>query len=212
MATNLCPALLRSFARPFNLGQGASLRRIPRALYSTDAPSSPPFLSVLRNDLKKAMKAKDTNRLSVLRAVLASTTNASKTTKPIQTDMQLVDLLGKHVKNSQLAADEARGAGRRDLVEKEEAQRRILEEYIGRSGLDEIPEPHLREIVETARTALLAENGGPIKDKALPGKLIQRLFGSGGPLDGALVSRETVVKVVMELSKHPDAPKQDSKA
>jgi uncharacterized protein YqeY len=48
----------------------------------TDAPSSaPPLLLKLRSDLKTAMKAKDTNRLNVLRGLLAEVTKQPRSSR-----------------------------------------------------------------------------------------------------------------------------------
>src|ERR1051326_7942459 len=60
---------------------------------STDDAKRNPTLSRLREDLKTAMRAKDAARLSVLRAVLANITNASKTNAPVKDDLALLALL-----------------------------------------------------------------------------------------------------------------------
>jgi uncharacterized protein len=75
------------------------------------------------------MQAKDTNRLSVLRSILTQTLNASKTSTPINTDLQMLALLRKSANASRIASEEFKGAGRQDLAEKEESQVRIMEEY-----------------------------------------------------------------------------------
>jgi len=75
------------------------------------------------------MQAKDTNRLSVLRSLLTQTLNASKTSTPINTDLQMLALLRKSANASRLASKEFKGAGRQDLAEKEESQLKIMEEY-----------------------------------------------------------------------------------
>ena len=75
------------------------------------------------------MQAKDTNRLSVLRSLLTQTLNASKTSTPISTDLQMLALLRKSANASRIASAEFKGAGRQDLAEKEESQLRIMEEY-----------------------------------------------------------------------------------
>ncbi|KAL2021979.1 hypothetical protein VTK56DRAFT_6398 [Thermocarpiscus australiensis] len=195
MATRLSPCLLRSFGRR-SLRQATNWRMF-RASYSTEAPP-PPLLSKLKDDLKTAMKAKDTNRLSVLRAVLAATLNASKTDKPIKTDVQLVSLLRKTALKSREAAAEARAAGREDLAEKEEAQQRILEEYAANSGVREVGEAELRQIIETAKTELVANGVG---EMALSGQLFGKLLSRGGPLDGLNVNRQEVARLIMEVTK-----------
>ena len=144
------------------------------------------------------MRAKDTNRLAVLRSVLAATLNASKTDKPIQTDVQLVSLLNKTASKSQEAANEARSLGREDLAEKEEAQVRILKEYAESSGVKELGEAELRQIIEALKAELVAEGVG---EKVLSGLLMKKLIASPGPLDGVTVSKQTVAKMVMDIVK-----------
>jgi uncharacterized protein YqeY len=198
MASKLSPFLLRSFGRQPVLRQTTGALRMTRAAaYSTDAPP-PPLLTKLKDDLKAAMRAKDANRLAVLRAVLAATLNASKTDKPIRTDAQLVGLLQKSARKSQEAAAEARGAGREDLAEKEEAQIRILEEYAAGSGVKEIGEAELRQLVESTKAGLVAEG---VQEKALSGQMIKRLLAPGGPLDGAMVEKKEVVRMIMEACR-----------
>lgn len=75
------------------------------------------------------MQAKDSNRLSVLRSLITQTLNASKTSTPITTDLQILALLRKSISASRIASEEFKGAGRQDLAEKEETQVRIMEEY-----------------------------------------------------------------------------------
>ncbi len=193
MASKLSPFLLRSFGRP-SLRSTAPLR-VARA-YSTEAPP-PPLLAKLKDDLKTAMRAKDTNRLAVLRGVLATTLNASKTDKPIKTDAQLVSLLQKSALKSQEAADEARAAGREDLAEKEEAQKRILNEYAAGSGVKELGEAEIRQLVESTKAALLAEG---VDQKALAGQVTKKLLGQGGPLDGVGGKKEAA-RIIMETCK-----------
>ncbi|EAQ88177.1 hypothetical protein CHGG_04796 [Chaetomium globosum CBS 148.51] len=193
MASKL-PMLLRSFGRP-TLPRTAALR-VSRAAYSTEPPAPPPpLLAKLKDDLKAAMRAKDANRLAVLRAVLAETLNASKTDKPIKTDVQLVGLLQKSARKSQEAAAEARQAGREDLAEKEEAQQRILEEYAAGSGVKEMGEAELRQVIESAKAALVAQG---VKGAALHGEIIKNIFKPGGLLDGASFDKKRAVTLIKE--------------
>ncbi|KAJ4300435.1 hypothetical protein N0V88_003110 [Collariella sp. IMI 366227] len=204
MASRLSPFLLRSFGRPTTiLRQPASLR-VPavaagaRAAYSSDAvPPPPPLLSKIKDDLKAAMRAKDTNRLAVLRAVLAAALNASKTDKPFRTDAQVVGLLRKSAGKSADAAAEFRGAGREDLAEKEEAQRKILEEYADSASGRKVSGEELREVVVKAKAALLADG---IAEKAVMGSLMKLLFMPGGPLDGTSVDKKELVDIIKQVS------------
>ncbi|TVY52847.1 Altered inheritance of mitochondria protein, partial [Lachnellula suecica] len=92
------------------------------------------------------MRAKDTARLSVLRSLLSSTLNASKTSSPINTDLQMLSLLRKSSAQGKTASEEFRKNGREDLAAKEEAQVGILEEYAG--GVEVVGEGEIRGVVE----------------------------------------------------------------
>jgi uncharacterized protein YqeY len=199
MASKLPVPFLRSLGRS-SLRPSAPLR-VFRAAYSTDAPP-PPLLTKLKEDLKTSMRAKDTNRLTVLRSVLTATLNASKTDKPITTDAQLVSLLLKTARKSQEAAAEARAADREDIAEKEEAQQRILEEYAASSGLRELGEAELRQIVERTKASLVAAG---TQEKALMGQMVRGLFAPGGPLDGTSVSKPKVTAIIKEVLGTPSS-------
>lgn len=159
------------------------------------------------------MKAKDTNRyvnfrpdnslkrersdakvrncysLNVLRALLAEITNASKTTSPIKTDLQLLSLLRKRVAASRTAAQEFSAANRTDLKDKEDAQVAVLEGYAGE--VDTIGEEEITrvvgEVVGKMRTA---------EKKVDLGSVLKALVGPGGEFDGKPVEKAEVAKIV----------------
>lgn len=201
MATKLLPG--RLFGSAFNLPAihrtvtptNLSLRCLRLARNYSSEPAPPPLLSKLKGDLKAAMKAKDAPRLTVLRSVLSATLNASKTASPIRTDAQLVALLRKQARSSLDAAAEFRDAGRQDLVEKEEAQVRVLQEYADGSGIESVGEAELRSMVGHVRAELAAEG---ITGKAATGEAMKRLLATGGPLDGKDVERSELVRIVKE--------------
>ncbi len=170
-------------------------RLFPRA-YSTEAPP-PPLLSKPKGDLKSAMKAKDATRLSVIRSVISSTLNASKTASPIRTDAQLVALLRRTARQFQEAAEEFRGAGRADLAEKEDAQVQVLEEYARGSGVESVAAEELRGMVHATLSEMAAEG---VDAKAQVSEGMKRLLGAGGPLDGKDFEKSDVVSILKELA------------
>jgi uncharacterized protein len=166
-------------------------------LYSSDAaPPTPPLLQKLKGDLKTAMRAKDAARLSVLRSVLAATLNASKTDAPITTDAKLVDLLRRTARVSQGALEEFKAAGRDDLVEKEQGQITILEEYVASSGLEDVGTDELTTIVEGVVTALTAEG---TTTKVLQGPLMKTLMAPDGPLAGKTFDKAELNKIAKRV-------------
>lgn len=165
--------------------------------YNSTSTQAEPLLPRLRTQLKSAMIAKDTPRLSVLRALLADITNASKTTSPVSTDLHLLALLRKRIAASRSAADEFKAANRPDLAEKEEAQIKVLEEYAGtvsEAAGGAISEADIRDAVSKVVEAVKGEGA-----KADVGTVLKRVLGEGGSLAGKLVERGEVAKIVKEL-------------
>ncbi|KAI0597946.1 GatB/YqeY domain-containing protein [Biscogniauxia sp. FL1348] len=164
---------------------------------SPSAPP-PPLLQKLKSDLKTAMRAKDAPRLAVLRSILSAALNASKTAAPVVTDAQVVGLLRRARRAADEAAAEARGAARPDLVAREEAQARVLDEYVAGSGVEELGPEALRAAVE-AVVKELGAGAGAEGAKVRVGDVMKALLAPGGPLDGKDVEKGELAKVVKEV-------------
>jgi uncharacterized protein len=145
--------------------------------------------------MKTAMQNKDTNRLSVLRAILAQTLNASKTSSPINTDIQLLALLRKSANAGRAASEEFRGAGRQDLAEKEDLQVSIMEEYAG--GVETLGEEEIRSAVQGVVDKLKGEGG-----KVQMGEVLKRVF-APDVLGGKPVEKGEVAVMVKQLLANP---------
>ena len=137
------------------------------------------------------MQNKDSNRLSVLRALLSQTLNASKTSNPINTDMQMLALLRKSAAASRAASEEFKGAGRQDLADKEELQVRIMEEYAG--GVETLGEEQIREAVAVVVASMKAEGG-----KMQMGDVLKRIFAPEA-LGEKPVDKGEVAKIVKQI-------------
>ncbi|KAG8631497.1 hypothetical protein KVT40_000637 [Elsinoe batatas] len=184
-------------ATRFSIGSCIKSRYLPlRPLQircsSSDAPA-PPLLLKLRNDLKIAMRAKDTNRLNVVRGILNEVTNSSKTSSPIQTDMQLLSLLRKRAAASETAKKEFKDAGRSDLIEKEDAQLDVLQEYAG--GVETWNDEQIKAAVST----VIQDMKSSSEKKIVMGDVLKRLFAPGGELDGKPVEKAKVSVAVKQL-------------
>lgn len=142
------------------------------------------------------MKAKDTNRLSVLRGLLAEVTNQAKTSSPVKTDMQMLSLLRKRTASAKAASDEFKAAGRQDLVDKEDGQVQVLEEYAG--GVETMSLDDVREAVVETVDEVKQESG-----KANMGDVLKKLLGPGGNLDGKPVEKKDVAAIVKEVLAKP---------
>ena len=88
----------------------------------------------IRAELVEAMKAKDTERLAVLRGLIASFTNelVAKGRKPDEklSDDDVIALIKRSVKQRKDSISQFRNGGREDLAAKEESELKMLEVYI----------------------------------------------------------------------------------
>lgn len=93
----------------------------------------------LNDDLKSAMKDKDTLRLNVVRLVkkyvqeLETSVGHSGTA----TDAEVMKIIGKLVKQGKDSAEQYKSAGRTDLYDEEMAQVNILESYLPKQMTDD---------------------------------------------------------------------------
>lgn len=125
---------------------------------------------------------------------MSASLNASKTSNPIRTDVQLVALVRRIQKSSQDAASDAKAAGRQDLVDKENEQIRILDEYLAGSGVQTLGEAELKILIQDA---IEASKKAGTATKSLVGDVMKRLAGA---LEGKDVDRKAVAGFVKELT------------
>ncbi|KAL4975269.1 hypothetical protein BDW66DRAFT_73313 [Aspergillus desertorum] len=158
---------------------------------STVIQSLPPLLATLKADLKTAMRAKDTDRLNVIRALISETNNSQKTSSPIQTDLQLLALIRKRAAASRDSIQQFVEANRPDLKEKEEKAQAILEEYgnqVQTMGVEEI------KGIVSEQVSMMKAAGTKVEI----GLVLKSLFAPGGALDGKPAERSEVAKIAKE--------------
>ena len=108
----------------------------------------------LEGDLKQTMLARDDVRRDALRLVLSSLRAAEKDfQRPLHDDEEL-QVLQRERKRRVEAAEAFRAAGRTDQAEQEEAELRVLEEFmpepIGEEELEEIVDNVIAEVGATS--------------------------------------------------------------
>ncbi|KAJ5052163.1 uncharacterized protein L3040_001922 [Drepanopeziza brunnea f. sp. 'multigermtubi'] len=153
------------------------------------------MLLKIRKDMKTALQAKDTPRLTVLRALLAQTLNASKTARPIASDAQVLALLRKSAAAARAASAEFRQNARPDLADKEDRQAAIMEEYT--DAVPAVGEDEVRAAVQAVLDALRAEAGG--KELKM-GEVLKKVF-APEVLGEKPVEKGDVARIVKELMK-----------
>lgn len=141
----------------------------------------------IKEDIKWAMRRKDELRLLVLRMFLAAVHNSEIEKKAKSQDAELseeelVTILRSEVKKRRDAIFEFEKGGRKDLVEKETAELKILEIYIPQ-------EPSDGEVEKLAREVLKNFPGASQKDFGrIMGDTMKRLKGqvSGDRVSGVV--------------------------
>ena len=136
----------------------------------------------IHEELKDAMRAKDTVRLNVIRGLLSAFTNelVAKKRKPQDTlsDEETIEVIRRGVKQRKDAIEQFEKGGRKDLADSEKAELPHLEKYLP----VQMTEAEIRPLVE----AKIRELG--VSDKTGVGKLLGALMKDlKGKADGALV-------------------------
>lgn len=134
----------------------------------------------IEQDLIGAMKSKDELRVSVLRMLKTAIKNAEIQKRAELGDDDIYALIGGQIKSRREAIELYKKGGREELAQKEEAEIKILQNYLP----EQIGEEEIRRLVKNAITAVGA---GEIKDM---GKVMAKIMPEvKGKADGALVSQ-----------------------
>jgi uncharacterized protein YqeY len=129
----------------------------------------------LTGDLKQAMKGGDTTRRNVIRLVMSAIKNAEIAKRGVLEESDIIGVVAKEARQREESIDAFKQGGRQDLVDKEEAELAILQEYL--------PQQASRDEIVAAAQQIIAEVGaeGP-RDK---GKVMPRLIAQfKGKADG----------------------------
>ena len=129
----------------------------------------------LQDDLKAAMKAGDTRRTMAIRSLLAEITRVEKDVRREANEAEIVQLIKRERSRREEALGFAKQGNRADLIEQNEAEAKVLSEYLpAEISADEV-RAAIAEIVAGG-----ANQMGPVM-KALRDKF-------GARLDGKLAS------------------------
>jgi uncharacterized protein YqeY len=101
----------------------------------------------ITDELKEAIKAKDTVRISCMRMLKADLKNRQVEKGKDLEDREIEGLVSSLIRKGQEAAKEFRGGGRSDLAEKEEEEIKILYEFLPEQLDSAEIEKKLKEII-----------------------------------------------------------------
>ncbi|MEY2776060.1 MAG: hypothetical protein RLY30_158 [Pseudomonadota bacterium] len=138
----------------------------------------------LLEDIKQAMRAKESQRLTTLRLVTAAIKQKEVDERITLDDAQVLAILDKMVKQRRDSVAQFEAGGRQDLVQQEQAEIDLLLQYLPQP----LSEAEIIALIEAAVQGLVSagESMGP----GLMGKAMGVLKPqTAGRADGALVSR-----------------------
>lgn len=141
----------------------------------------------INNDLKEAMKSKDSFRLSVIRMVKGAMQLAKPNPREELTDDDVITVISKQIKMRNDSIKEFEAAGRSDLVEQNKKEIEILNTYmpkqLSEEELIEIIDKVFEEVKPTSQKdmGLIMKNISPLvkgkADMSLVNKLVKERLG-----------------------------------
>lgn len=134
----------------------------------------------LQEKIKEAMKAKDKIRLDALRMLLSDAKKEQIDSGKELDEASFIQIVKRSVKKRKDSIEQFKAADRAELVEKEEAQLKVLEEFAPK----QLSEEETAKIVDEA----IAEVGASSKQEM--GKVMKAVMAKhGSELDGKLVQQ-----------------------
>ncbi len=141
----------------------------------------------INNDLKEAMKSKDSFRLSVIRMVKGAMQLAKPNPREELTDDDVITVISKQIKMRNDSIKEFEAAGRSDLVEQNKREIEVLNTYmpkqLSEEELTEIIDKVFEEVKPTSQKdiGLIMKNISPLvkgkADMSLVNKLVKERLG-----------------------------------
>lgn len=125
----------------------------------------------LNDDLKQAIRGGDKVRRSIIRLVLAAIKNAEIAKQASLKDGDILGVIAKEVKQHQESIDAFKQGNRQDLVDKEEAEMAILQEYLPQQMTRDEIMAEARKVIEE-----VGAQGPRDKGRVMP-KIIAELKG-----------------------------------
>ena len=139
-----------------------------------------PLRDQISSDLTAAMKAKEAERLSVLRMMKAAVRNKEIDLRKELDDAEVLSVLVSLIKQRKDSVEQFTRGGRMDLAEKEAAEIKVIETYMPASVTDE-------EIAQAVEAVIRETGAASVKDLGKVMKGCMARF-SGRSVDGAKVS------------------------
>jgi uncharacterized protein YqeY len=138
------------------------------------------LLQTLQNEMKQALKEKDTLKLSVIRMLISEIKKVQIDQKKELSDEEIIQVIQKYAKQRKEAIKQYKEAGREDLAQKEEEELKIVSKFLP----EQLSEEEITKIVEQ----VIKDTGASsIKDMGKVMKLVMEKV--KGRADGSVVSK-----------------------
>jgi uncharacterized protein len=138
-------------------------------------------LERIQSQMAESMRSKDTLRLSVLRMMKSALHVKAVEKMKALDDSEVVAVLNSLVKQRKDSADQFRNGNREEMALKEEAEIKIIEEYLPAAAGDE-------DILRAVDEAIQETSATSIKDMGKTMKAVMARL-AGKTVDGAKVSQ-----------------------
>jgi len=138
------------------------------------------LLQELQNEMKRALKNKEKDRLSTLRMLISEVKKVQIDAKKELTDEEIIQILQKYAKQRKDAIEQYKKAGREDLVEKELKELDIVKEFLPKQLSIEELEKIVEDVINELNASSMRDMGRVMK--AVMSKV-------SGRADGSIVSQ-----------------------
>jgi len=113
----------------------------------------------ITDDMKAAMRAKEKERLGVIRLILAAIKQIEVDERIELDDTQVLAVLDKMIKQRRDSIEQFSNAGREELADKERAEVEIIQEYMPSALSDEELDSLIQEIVSAVGASTMQDMG-----------------------------------------------------
>ena len=121
------------------------------------------LLKKLQEEMKKAMKSGEKDRLSTIRMLISEIKKVQIDKKKDLTDEEIIQLLQRYAKQRKEAIQQYKKANREDLVEKEEKELKVVEEFLPEQLSEQEIENIVQETIEEIGASSLKDMGKVMK-------------------------------------------------
>lgn len=113
----------------------------------------------LKDDLKTAMRAKDILKRDCIRAINTMIKQIEVDERKELTDEDIIKLIQKGIKQREEAVTQYKDASRDDLVQKEQEQIDVFQEYLPKQASDEELEAGMKEVIAAVGATSMKDMG-----------------------------------------------------